>query len=85
MTTITTKVGEIRSVVAASDSNTQVTKVVVGRPVRRVSSGAFITDNLGDVDASAKTEGSVLVYKSSTQKWTATNDLEDQNINGGSY
>lgn len=38
-----------------------------------------------DVDATAKTDGSVLVYKTISSKWTATTLLEQQELNGGHY
>ena len=75
-----------RSVVVTSGSTTQVKKVVVGKPVRRVTAGQFTVSNLGDIDLSSLENGSMLVYKTSSSKWTATKDIEDgQNINGGSY
>lgn len=38
-----------------------------------------------DVDASNLTDGSVLVYKGITQKFTATTTLESQIIEGGHF
>lgn len=38
-----------------------------------------------EVDATGKTEGSVLVYKTATSKWTATTTLNAQNLEGGNY
>jgi hypothetical protein len=75
-----------RSVVVTSNSNTLVKKVVVGKPVRRVSAGSFLLNSLGDVDATNLENGSLLIYKSNTLQWTASKDVEEgQNINGGSY
>lgn len=76
-----------RSVVVTSNSNTLVKKVVVGKPVRRVSAGSSnLLNSLGDVDVNNLKNGSLLIYKTSTQKWTSTKDVEEgQNINGGSY
>lgn len=75
-----------RSIVQGYSSTTQVKKVVVGKPVRRVSAGQFLLSNLGDVSATGATTGDMLVYQSSTGKWTAQKEIEDgQNINGGSY
>ena len=75
-----------RSVVVTSGTTTQVKKVVVGKPVRRVTAGQFLLSNLGDVSATGATTGDMLVYQSSTGKWTAQKEIEDgQNINGGSY
>ena len=77
--------GTTRATVVSPGEITKVARVVVGRPVRRVSNDAGQLNRLQDVDISARTEGSVLVYKSSTSKWTATLDLDQQNVNGGSY
>ena len=69
-----------------TEPNVKVAKVIVGRPVRRVTSGAFIVNNLSDVDVSSPENGSLLIYNTSTSKWTASKKVEDgQNINGGSY
>lgn len=38
-----------------------------------------------DVDSSNKTNGSVLVYSSQSQKWVATTQLENQNVESGHY
>lgn len=66
-------------------NNTKVKKVVVGTPVRRVTAGAFVIDEVGGVDTTGATDGSMLIYNSTTGLWTASLDLEKQNINGGSY
>jgi len=77
--------GTTTKTVAVTGSNTQVKQVVVGTPVKRVTGGSFALSGLPDVDVANITQGSVLVYETSTNKWTATLDLEEQNINGGSY
>ena len=82
VTTVVTNLKQ--SVVVGSDQQTIVKQIVVGRPVRRVASGSSLA-GLADIDVTGKVNGSVLVYNSTTQKWTATLDLENQNINGGSY
>lgn len=64
---------------------TRVAAVKVGRPVRRVTATQGAVNRLEDVDISNLTNGSVLVYKTSTAKWTSTIDLEDQNLNGGQF
>lgn len=38
-----------------------------------------------DVDSSNKINGSVLVYSSQNQKWVATTQLENQNVESGHY
>jgi hypothetical protein len=42
---------------------------------------------VGDIDitTNGKVNGSVLVYNSTTSKWTATRLLESQDISGGQY
>ena len=77
----TTQVKTVRGV----GQTTQVRKVVVGRPVRNVSSGAVSIDNLLGVDTSAKVDGSLLVYSSALGKFIANTELTKQDINGGNY
>lgn len=43
-----------------------------------------ISDSL-DVDSTNKTNGSVLVYSTQNQKWVATTQLENQNVESGHY
>lgn len=40
---------------------------------------------IGDVDTRNIANGSVLVYKSSTNKWTSTINLDEQNVEGGEF
>lgn len=83
---VTTVVSGItQSVITTSDQQTIVKSVTVGRPVRRVIGSTASIDGLQDVNVTNKVNGSVLVYNSATSKWTATLDLENQNINGGHY
>lgn len=44
-------------------------------------------DNVADVDTSTygKLEGSVLVYRTNTNKWTSTTTLDAQNMEGGEF
>lgn len=70
--------------VAVPGTVTRVKKVVVGTPVRRVNEAGNIND-LEDVDNSNLQNGSVLVYSTSSSKWVATRDLENQNMDGGSF
>jgi hypothetical protein len=41
--------------------------------------------NIADVDATNKIDGSILVYKSITNKWTSTTTLDAQNMEGGEF
>lgn len=72
-------------ITAVTGSNTQVKKIVVGTPVKRVTSGPFSINNITGVDTSGALNGSLLIYNSTLGKWTANKNLEEQNINGGSY
>jgi hypothetical protein len=44
-------------------------------------------EDIGDVDilTNGKTDGSVLVYKATTNKWTSTTTFDAQNMEGGEY
>lgn len=44
-------------------------------------------DSVGDIDmtTNGKVNGSVLVYKTNTNKWTATRTLDAQNMEGGEF
>lgn len=64
---------------------TQVKRVVVGRPVRRVNTATGNIDNLAGVDTTGKENGSILVYNASSDNFEATKSLEEQDINGGQY
>jgi hypothetical protein len=74
----------VKKVVTAG-STTQVKQVVVGTPVRRVTSGDFNINNLEGVNTQGASNGSLLIYNSASSAWIASKDLEEQNINGGSY
>lgn len=41
--------------------------------------------DVANVDTSNTQDGSVLVFKSATNKWTATRILDAQNMEGGEY
>jgi hypothetical protein len=40
---------------------------------------------IGDVDTTALNNGAVLVYKTTTNKWTSTTTLDAQNMEGGEF
>ena len=40
---------------------------------------------IGDVDTTNLTNGSVLVYKSNTNKWVSTTLLDQQNVEAGEF
>ena len=41
--------------------------------------------NIADVDTTTKINGSVLVFKTTTNKWTSTTTLDAQNMEGGEF
>jgi fumarate hydratase class II len=41
--------------------------------------------NIADVDTTTKINGSVLVYKTTTNRWTSTTILDAQDVTGGQY
>lgn len=83
--------------VVTEKNNTVVSKVSVPATVTREPGGRVVLTGimgppgassvsaLGDIDVTTLVNGSVLVYKSSTQKWTSTTTLEDQYMNGGAF
>lgn len=48
-------------------------------------SGPNSISTAADVDATDTQNGSILVYKTSTNKWTSTTVLDSQNMEGGEY
>lgn len=77
--------GVTAKTVAVAGSTTQVKRIVVGTPVKRVSKVPLNINELSGVNTSGKVNGSLLIYNSATSLWTASTDLENQNINGGNY
>ena len=76
-----TTVGSVR----VAGSQTQVRKIVIGTPVRKVTSGAFVISNLGGVDTTGAQQGAVLVYDESVEKFIAQKTLTETNFDGGQY
>ena len=53
--------------------------------IQGASASSSSITGLGDVDALLPSNGSVLVYKTITSKWTATTTLDAQNMEGGEF
>jgi hypothetical protein len=53
--------------------------------IQGLSATSGTVSQIQDVDASNLQNGSVLVYKTATNKWTSTLNLEDQFMNGGFF
>lgn len=69
--------------------NTIVKKVTVGVPIKRVSTstaGQLIT-TLGDVDITNLSDGALLIYNGSSEKFDAKTNIDNQNtdLNGGNF
>ena len=77
------------NVVAVAGSTTQVKKVVVGTPIKRVSqTGVQVSaqgGQISDFDLTGLTDGSVLVYDTASQKFVVQQTLTNTNISGGQY
>lgn len=65
----------------ASTSDTTVTAV----GIQGLSATDVSLSNMSDVDTSSLNDGSVLVYKTQTSRWTSTLLLNQQQMEGGEY
>lgn len=74
----------MRVVVKQKPSQASVTTVgIQGPPGPTASSGGLST--FPDLDITNKQDGSVLVYKANTQKWTSTTLLNSQTMDAGEF
>ena len=64
--------------------NTQSNNEVVAVGIQGPAGPNFITQ-AADVDATVLNNGSILVYKTNTSKWTSTTTLDAQNMEGGEF
>jgi hypothetical protein len=64
--------------------NTQGTTEVISVGIQGPPGPSSVT-HAGDVDATILNDGSVLVYKTNTNKWTSTTTLNAQNMDGGEF
>lgn len=83
MSDITATVLTNELVTATIDSGSGTTVSAVG--IQGATAGDAGLGGLIDVDASSPDNGSVLVFKSITSKWTATTTLDAQNMEGGEF
>ena len=74
-------------VVTSTDKTNFVKKVEIGQPVRTVSAGASSITNLGGVNVVGRTHGSILMFDSDQQLFTAQTEISSANnkINGGNF
>lgn len=69
----------------SSRGTTQVKRVTVGRPVRRVAEQLIALSAIEGIDITNSANGSILVYNASSTNYEATTELDEQTINGGQY
>jgi hypothetical protein len=76
-------------IVATVSSETTVISVVEDSSSSVMASSTSVPQNaiesLADVDLQNLENGSLLIYKNSTSKWTASRLLDEQNLEGGYY
>lgn len=70
------------AITSVSSSN-DVTVTAVG--IQGLSATDVGISNMGDVDATSLENGSVLVYKTNTNKWTSTTKLDAQDVEAGEF
>jgi len=64
---------------------TRVKRVIVGKPIRRITQSSGSVGALADVNIEGLVNGAVLVYNETTSRWEATAELNQQEVNGGQY
>ena len=72
---------DILATVESGNNNIAVS--VVG--IQGLSGQATTVATISDIDAINPNNGSVLVFKQTTNKWTATTVLDAQDVTGGQY
>ena len=74
-------------VVTSTGRSNFVKKVEIGQPVRTVSAGSSSITNLGGVNVVGRTHGSILMFDSDQQLFTAQTEINSVNnkINGGNF
>jgi hypothetical protein len=85
MTDMTVVVADpnITAVVDSTGSATQVSSIGIQGPS---SADVPLSSNVEiDVTTNGKVNGSMLVYRTATSKWTSTTTLDAQNMEGGHY
>lgn len=72
-------------IITATVDNTITNTTVSSVGIQGLSASDIGISGLNDVDAAAPDDGSVLVYKQITSKWTATRTLDLQIMEGGEF
>ena len=84
MSDLTAKV-RTNELVKATVDDTGARNKVSAVGIQGLSANSTGIGGLSDIDATGKENGSVLVYKTLTSKWTATRTLELQIMEGGEF
>lgn len=72
-------------IVAVIDFGTTTDATVTSVGIQGISAADASLSALGDVDATSLQNGSILVYKTDTNKWTSTTRLNAQDIEAGEF
>lgn len=70
-------------IIAVVEYDNNITVPTVG--IQGLSASDMSITNMSDVDATNLQNGSVLVYKTQTNKWTSTRLLDQQFMEGGEF
>lgn len=85
MTDMTVVVTDPVITVAVDSTGSQTTVSSIGIQGPSAADAPLSSNVEVDVTTNGKVDGSLLVYKSATSKWTATKTLDAQNMEGGHY
>lgn len=83
--TVDRQTRETKATVTQQDKKEVVAVGVQGPAGPAGPAGLNLISTAADIDASNKQNGSILVYKTITNKWTSTTVLDSQNMEGGEY
>jgi len=84
MTDIIAVVDDPTQAVITATTSTGGTTIVTGSSLTNPQSVESLSA-IGNVDTTTLNNGSVLVYKTTTNKWTSTTILDSQDVTGGQY
>ena len=78
---------QTKVVSVSTQSTNEVVAVGIQGPAGPAGAGSSITtlENISNIDSSNINNGSILVYKTNTNKWTSTTTLDAQNMEGGEF
>lgn len=69
--------------ISSVSSSNDVTVTAVG--IQGLSASDTTISNFSDIDVTSLVNGSVLVFKTNTNKWTSTTTLDAQNMDAGEF